>query len=99
VCNPGHRVSRPRGTGSVGDSVGEGRGPLVACAGDVQAQIFKRQVTLRKGCTLCTNFADSLAGVDVWTAGTQEAVQHFALVLAQQVLAQQVLCHPLPAQE
>ena len=23
-CNPGHRVSRPRGTGSVGDSVGEG---------------------------------------------------------------------------
>jgi len=24
VCNPGHRVSRPRGTGSVGDSVGEG---------------------------------------------------------------------------
>ena len=25
ICNPGHRVSRPRGTGSVGDSVGEGR--------------------------------------------------------------------------
>ena len=24
ICNPGHRVSRPRGTGSVGDSVGEG---------------------------------------------------------------------------
>ena len=24
MCNPGHRVSRPRGTGSVGDSVGEG---------------------------------------------------------------------------
>jgi hypothetical protein len=25
ICNPGHRVSRPRGTGSVGDSVGEGK--------------------------------------------------------------------------
>ena len=25
ICNPGHRVSRPRGTGSVDDSVGEGR--------------------------------------------------------------------------
>ena len=25
ICNPAHRVSRPRGTGSVGDSVGEGR--------------------------------------------------------------------------
>jgi len=24
ICNPAHRVSRPRGTGSVGDSVGEG---------------------------------------------------------------------------
>ena len=24
TCNPAHRVSRPRGTGSVGDSVGEG---------------------------------------------------------------------------
>ena len=24
ICNPGHRVSKPRGTGSVGDSVGEG---------------------------------------------------------------------------
>ena len=24
ICNPGHRVSRARGTGSVGDSVGEG---------------------------------------------------------------------------
>ena len=24
ICNPGHRVSRPQGTGSVGDSVGEG---------------------------------------------------------------------------
>ena len=24
ICNPGHRVSRPRGTGAVGDSVGEG---------------------------------------------------------------------------
>ena len=24
VCNPAHRVSRPRGAGSVGDSVGEG---------------------------------------------------------------------------
>jgi len=26
ICNPAHRVSRPRGTGSVGDGVGEGRG-------------------------------------------------------------------------
>jgi len=25
ICNPAHRVSRPRGTGSVGDSVGEGQ--------------------------------------------------------------------------
>ena len=25
ICNPAHRVSRPRGTGSVGDSVGEGK--------------------------------------------------------------------------
>ena len=25
VCNPGHRVSRPRGTGSVGCGVGEGK--------------------------------------------------------------------------
>ena len=25
MCNPGHRISRPRGTGSVGGSVGEGR--------------------------------------------------------------------------
>ena len=25
ICNPGHRVSRPRGTVSVGDSVGEGQ--------------------------------------------------------------------------
>ena len=24
ICNPAHRVSRPRGTGSVGDRVGEG---------------------------------------------------------------------------
>ena len=28
ICNPGHRVSRPRDTGSVGDSVGEGQGGL-----------------------------------------------------------------------
>jgi hypothetical protein len=31
ICNPGNRVSRPRGTGSVGDSVGEGRVQHAAC--------------------------------------------------------------------
>ena len=30
VCSPGHRVSRPRGTGSVGDSVGEGLSLMTA---------------------------------------------------------------------
>ena len=31
ICNPGHRVSRPRGTGSVGDSVGEGNSNAYVC--------------------------------------------------------------------
>ena len=32
ICKPAHRVSRPRGTGSVGDSVGEGRRMRQRCA-------------------------------------------------------------------
>ena len=32
VCNPAHRVSRPRGTGSVGDGVGEG---ACMCSADI----------------------------------------------------------------
>jgi len=34
ICNPAHRVSRPRGTGSVGDSVGEGAMCMDACEAD-----------------------------------------------------------------
>ena len=30
ICSPGHRVSRARGTGSVGDGVGEGVIPTSA---------------------------------------------------------------------
>jgi hypothetical protein len=30
ICNPAHRVSRPRGTGSVGNSVGEGQQPAAS---------------------------------------------------------------------
>ena len=39
MCSPGHRVSRPRGTGSVGDSVGEGDDD---CACRRGAQLLQR---------------------------------------------------------
>ena len=48
MYNPGHRVSRPRGTGSVGDSVGEGQPPAQRTQrqGAWQGQGVSGQVTV-----------------------------------------------------